>query len=80
MSSFGHFDNNKKYILIFGKGTTNGLDDTTLIAEKKSSINFTESRKKVCFSLHYNGVNNCIFVNGVEIHKFKQKTLKLKLH
>ena len=80
MISFGHVENNRKYILILGKGTTNGLDDTTLTAEKKFSINFTESRKKVCFSLHYNGVNSCIFVNGVEIHKFKQTTLKLMVH
>ena len=37
------------------------------------SVNFIESRKKVCLSLHYNGANSYLFVNGVEIHIFKGK-------
>ena len=73
MSSFGHDDNKKKYILIFGEGSTQGLDDTALTAEKKHSIDFTESRKKFCLSLHYNGANSHLFGNGVEIIKYKVK-------
>ena len=34
MSSSVHIDNKKKDILILGEGSTQGLDDTTLIAEK----------------------------------------------
>ena len=49
------------------------LNDTTLTVKKKYSINFTKQHKKVCLSLHYNGVNNYIFVNGVEIYKCKVK-------
>ena len=30
-------------------------------------------KKKNCLSLHYNGANSCLFVNGTEIHKFKAK-------
>ena len=37
------------------------------------SINFTELNKKLCLSLHYNGANSYLFVNGKEIHKFKAK-------
>ena len=37
------------------------------------SINFTVIRKKFCLSLHYNGANSYLFVNGKEIHKFKAK-------
>ena len=37
------------------------------------SINFTVTKKKFCLSLHYNGVNNYLFVNGTEIQKFKAK-------
>ena len=37
------------------------------------SINFTEKNKKVCLSLHCNGANSYLFVNGTEIHKFKAK-------
>ena len=28
---------------------------------------------KFCLSLHYNGANSYLFVNGTEIHKFKAK-------
>ena len=29
--------------------------------------------EKICLSLHYHGVNSYLFVNGVEIFKFKAK-------
>ena len=67
-----HIDNKKKDILILGKGRTQGLEHT-LTAEKIYSINFTITRKKLCFSLHYNGGNSYLFVNGTEIIKFKAK-------
>ena len=37
------------------------------------SINFTEKNKEFCLSLHYNGANSYLFVNGTEIYKFKAK-------
>ena len=37
------------------------------------SINFTATKKKFCLSLNYNGTNSCLFVNGIEIYKFKAK-------
>ena len=43
MSSSVHVDNKKKDILILAKGPTQGLDGTTLIAEKWYLINFTEN-------------------------------------
>ena len=45
----------------------------TLTAEKIYSINFTGHNKKFCLSLHCNGANSYLFVNGKEIHKFKAK-------
>ena len=36
-------------------------------------INFIVTGKKFCLSLHYNGANSYLFVNGKEIHKFKAK-------
>ena len=65
-------DNIKNNILILGKGPTQGLEHK-LSAEKMYSINFTEHNKKFCLSLHYNGANSYLFVNGKEIHKFKAK-------
>ena len=72
MSTSIHIDNNKKDILVLGSGPTQGLE-STLIAEKMYSINFTVTRKKFCLSLHYNGGNSYLFVNGTEICKFKAK-------
>ena len=73
MSFSVHVDNKKKDILILGEGPTQGLDGTTLTAEKLYSTNFTENNKEFCLSLHYNGANSCLFVNSTEIHKFKAK-------
>ena len=48
MSSSVHVDNKGKDILNFGERATQGLDDTTLTAEAKYSIDFTQSEKKNC--------------------------------
>ena len=72
MSSSAHIDNKKKDILVLGKGPTQGLGHT-LTAEKMHSINFTVTKKKFCLSLHYNGANSYLFVNGTKIYKFKAK-------
>ena len=58
MSSSAHIDNNRKDILILGKGPTQGLNDTTLTAEIQYSINFTRPNIKFCLSQHYNGSNS----------------------
>ena len=41
------------------------------------SINFSETRKIFCLSVHYNGANSYLFVNGTEIIKFKAKDSEL---
>ena len=43
MSSSDHIDNNKKDILVVGKGPTQGLEHT-LTADKIYSINFTVTK------------------------------------
>ena len=40
-------------------------------------MNFTENNKKICLSLHYNGTNSYLFVNGTEIVKFKAEDPKI---
>ena len=72
MSFSSHIDNKKKGILVLGKGPTQGLEHT-LTAEKMYAINFTVTKNKFCLSLHYNGANSYLFVNGTEIYKFKAK-------
>ena len=72
MSSSAHINNEKKDVLVLGKGPTQGLEHT-LTAEIMHSINCTLRRKKFFLSLHYNGTNSYLFVNGTEIYKFKVK-------
>ena len=71
MSSSWHIDKKKKD-LILGKGPTQGLEHT-LTAENLYLINFTQNNKKICLSLHYNGANSYLFVNGTEIIEFKAR-------
>ena len=77
MSSFVHVDNKKKYIFILGEVPAQGIDGTTLTAERKYSINFNEHNRKFCLSLYCNGANSYLFVNGVEIYKFKAKDFEI---
>ena len=37
------------------------------------AINFTVTKRKFWLSLHYNGVNSYLLVNGTEFYKFKAK-------
>ena len=73
MSSSAHANNEKNNILVLGKGFIQGINDTTICAEKTYSINFTKTERKFCLSLHYNGDDSYLFVNGKEICKFKAK-------
>ena len=76
MSSSSHFGNKKK---VLGKGPTQGLEHT-LTAKKLYSINFTKENTKFCLSLHYNGANSYLFVNGTEIIKFKAKDSEISAY
>ena len=78
MSSSVHVDNKGKYILILGERLTQGLDDTTLTAEVKCPINFTQSVKRFALSLHYNGNNSFLFVNATKVYQFKSKNSEIK--
>ena len=50
-----------------------GINDTTLYAEKIYSQNFTQTSKKFVLSLHYNYNDSYLFVNGKQELKFKAK-------
>ena len=47
-------DDKKKDTFVLGEDTTQELDDTTMTAEAKFSLNFKESGKRFVLSLHYN--------------------------
>ena len=73
LTNSSHANNKKNNILVLGKDFVQGINGTTVYAEKLYTINFTENNEKFCLSLHYNGANSYLFVNGTEIHKFKGK-------
>ena len=73
MSSSVHANNKTRSILVLGKDFIQGIDNTTIYAEKLYSINFTETNTKFYISLAFNGTNSYLFVNGTEIHKIKAK-------
>ena len=79
MSSFVHIDNKGKEILILGSDPTQGLGEPSLTTEKMYSINFSATGRRFCLSLHYNGANSDLFVNGTKMIKFKAKYSELTL-
>ena len=50
-----------------------GINDTTFYAEKVYGQNFNAVNKKFVLSLHHNGDNSYLFVNGKEELKCKAK-------
>ena len=77
MSSSVHATNRANHIYLMGTGLTQGINDTTIYAEKNFYRNFTDFGKKFVLSLHYNGDNSYLFVNGRQELKFKSKTDQL---
>ena len=73
MSSSVHTNNKTRSILVLGKDFVQGIDNTIIYAEKIYSTNVTLDHKKFYLSLHYNGDDRYLFVNGKEIIKFKAK-------
>ena len=71
MSNSKHTNNKTRNVLVLGHGLIQKIDDTTVYAEKMYSPNFSVENKTYCLSLHYNGDNSYLFVNGKEVTKFK---------
>ena len=66
-----HATNKTQSVLILGHGLIQKINDTTIYAEKMYSPNFTVDNKTFSLSLHYNGDNSYLFVNGKKVTKFK---------
>ena len=77
MSFTAHATNRANHIYLMGDGLTQGINDTTLYAEKNYWRNFTDAGKKFIISFHYNGDESYFFVNGRQELKFKAKTDQL---
>ena len=73
MSSSIHATNKANNIYVMGKDFIQGINDTTIYAEKLFHNNFTEFGLKFVLILHYNGDNSYLFANGRQELKFKAK-------
>ena len=71
MSSSVHARNRANNIYVMGKDLIQGINDTTIYAEKLFHNNFTEFGVKFVLNLHCNGDNSYLFANGREELKFK---------
>ena len=65
-SSLTHSTNKANNIYVFGDLFVQGINDTTLYAEKVYKTNFAVPNVKFVLSLHYNGDNSYFFVNGTQ--------------
>ena len=74
MSLYVHIDNKGKYIFIFVERSTQGLDNTTLMAKAKYPVSFMQPNEIFVLSLHY----SFLFVNATKIYHFKAKNSKIK--
>ena len=77
MSSSVHATIRVNRIYLMGTGLTQGINDTTIYAEKNFYRNFTDFGKIFVLSLHYNDDNSYLFVNGRQELKLKAKTDQL---
>ena len=50
-----------------------GLDTQQFMLKNYIQSILPKTNTKFCLSLHYNGPNSYVFVNGTKIHKFKTK-------
>ena len=73
-----HAKKKTQNILILGHGPLQKINDTNIYAEKIYSPNFSAESKTFCLSLHYNGDNSYLLVNGKEVTKFKAKDSEIK--
>ena len=77
MSFSTHGNNRANNIYVMGELFIQGISNTTIYAENKFYRNFTDADKKFILSLHYNGDDSYLFVNGRQELKFKAKTDQL---
>ena len=72
-----HATNRGNNIYVMDKELIQGINGTTIYAEKKFYRNFTDPGKIFVLSLNYNNDDSYLFVNGRQELKFKCKTDQL---
>ena len=81
MSFSQHSSNRAHNIYVIGKDFIQGVSTaghTTIYAEELYITNFTGQDKKFVLSLHYNGDDSYLFVNGIQQLNFKTKNSEIQ--
>ena len=78
-SSLTHTNNKNNNTYVMGDLFVQGMNDTTLYAEKVYSQKFTQPNKKFLLSLHYNGDKSYLIVNGKQELAFKAKNDQMQV-
>ena len=73
MSGSVHASNKTQNILVLGQAFIQKINNITIYIEKTYSPNFSVENKIFALSLHYNGDNSYLFVNGQKVTQFKAK-------
>ena len=68
-----HASNKTQNFLVLSRGLIQLIENTTIYPEKTYSPNFSAGNKIFVLSLHYNGDNSFLFVNGRKVTQFKAK-------
>ena len=87
MSGSVHVSNKTQNILVLGKtfikkikAFIQNINNSTIHAEKMYPPNFSVENKIFVLSLHYNGDNSYLFVNGQKVIQFKAKNSEIKVN
>ena len=72
-----HATNRNNNIYVMGQLFLQEINDTSIYAEKNYYRNFTDPGKKFIISLHYNGDDSYLLVNGRQELEFRAKTDQL---
>ena len=54
------------------------INNTAIYTERSYYPNFSTENKVFCLTLHYDGDNSYLFVNGKKVVKFKAKIFEIK--
>ena len=78
LSTSRHSTSKTQNILVLGHAFIQKTNNTTIYVERSYSPNFSIENKVFCLSLHYNGDDSYLFVNGKNVLKFKAKNSEIK--
>ena len=73
MSGSVHASNKTQDFLVLGRGLIQLIENTTIYTEKTYYPNVSAENRILVLSLHYNGDNSFLFVNGQKVTQLKVK-------